>query len=140
MVREVTYLPRAHSDNSPMLLDLSLGPKPGICHWRMEASWLQEEYVKIKCNEAIKLFWTENRNAGSDLPQWEAFKATLRGMFIAEVSGFKKQLASTIQDREKEVSLAEAEYVRGPTREELRTLQDKTRAYCAALTDHLWVW
>lgn len=33
-----------------LLLDIALGPKQGILHWRMEASWLQEEYVKIKCN------------------------------------------------------------------------------------------
>lgn len=83
----------------------------------------------------IKLFWSENKNTGSDLLQWKAFKATLRGVFKAEVSGFKKQPASTIQDREKEVSLADAEYIRGPTGESLRTLQDRTRAYHVALID-----
>lgn len=56
--------------------------------------------MKIKCTEAIKHFWAENGDAGSPLLQWEAFKATLRGVFIAEVHGFKKQLASTVQDKE----------------------------------------
>lgn len=96
------------------------------------ASWLQEEYVKIKCTEAIQLFWKENQGTGFDLLQQKAFKATLSGEFIAEASGFKKQLASSIQDREQEVTLAEAEYVRRPTAEGLR---DKTRAYREILTD-----
>lgn len=56
-------------------------------------------------------------------------------MFIAEVSGFKKQLASSIQDRAQDVSLAEAEYVRRPTEEGLWTFQEKMRAYREALTD-----
>lgn len=135
MVAGTRYLPRVHSDHSPILVDIVVGQRQGIRHWRMEASLLQEEYVKIKCTEAIQLFWTENRDAGSDLIKWEAFKATLRGVFMAEVSGFKKQLASSILDREREVSLAEAEYIRRPTREGLRTLQDKTRAYKEILTD-----
>lgn len=54
LVREVSYLPRALYDHSPMLLELNLGPKLGIHHWRMEASWLQEEYVVIKCRLSIK--------------------------------------------------------------------------------------
>lgn len=98
LVKGVSYLPRALSDHSPMLLELSLGPKPGLRIWRMEASWLQEEYIKIKCTEAIKHFWAENGNSESSLLQWEAFKATLRGVFIAEVQGFKKQVAFVPQN------------------------------------------
>lgn len=100
MVAGTRYLPRVHSDHSPILVDIVVGQRQGIRHWRMEASLLQEEYVKIKCTEAIQLFWKENRDAGSDLIKWEAFKATLRGVFMVEVSGFKKQLASSILDRE----------------------------------------
>lgn len=50
---------------------------------------------------------------------------------MAEVSGFKKQLASSILDREREVSLAEAEYVRRPTREGFlsRIRRGHTRKY-----------
>lgn len=135
MVGETRYLPRVHSDHSPMLLDITLGQRQGIQHWWMEANWLQEEYVKIKCTEAIQLFWKENQDTGSDLIMWEAFKTTLRGVFMVEVSGFKKQLTSSIHDREHEVSLAGAEYVRRPTKEGLRTLQDRTRANREVLTD-----
>lgn len=137
MVREVSYLPRAHSDHSPILLDITLGPKQGIHHWLMEVSCLQEEYVKFKCNDAIRHFWSEHQSTGMDLLQWEAFKATLRGVFIAEVSVYIKQLASSIQDREKEVSLAEAEYIRGLTEEGLRILRDRIWAYREALTDQM---
>ena len=135
LVRAVSYLPRALSDHSPMLLELNLGPKPGIRHWRMEASWLKEDYVQIKCAEGVKHFWAENGNSGSSLLQWEAFKATLRGVFIAEVHGFKKQLASTVQLKETEVTLAEAEYVRDPTSERLLTLRERTREYRTVLMD-----
>lgn len=93
MVGEVLYLPRVYLDHSPILLDITLGQRQGIRHWCMEANWLQKEYVKIKCTVAIQLFWKENHA----LLKWESFKATLRGVFIAEVSGFMKQLASSIQ-------------------------------------------
>lgn len=63
MVGETQYLPRVHS---PMLLDITLGQRQGIRHWRMEAIWL-EEYVKIACTEAIQMFWKENQGTGSDL-------------------------------------------------------------------------
>lgn len=42
LVREIAYLPGVFSDYSPFVLDLSLEPKPGIRHWRMKGSWLQE--------------------------------------------------------------------------------------------------
>lgn len=38
----VHYLPRVISDHSPMSLHLKLGVWQGICHWQMEAYWLQE--------------------------------------------------------------------------------------------------
>lgn len=52
--------------------------------------------------------------------------ATLRGVFMSEMSGFKLQLSSTVKDKETEVSLAEAVYVRDPTRDGLLALQEKT--------------
>lgn len=89
LVREIVYFPRALSDHSPITLDLNLGAKPGIHHWRMQAIWVQEEYVKMKCTQAINLVWVENGATESTHLQWEAFKATLRGLFMSEGSEFK---------------------------------------------------
>lgn len=81
LVDSVQCLPRVHSDHSPMSLHLNLGVRQGIRHWRMEVNWLQE-YVKIKYTQAIGHYWMENGASGSSLLQWEASKATLRGVFI----------------------------------------------------------
>lgn len=109
------YLPRAIYDLSPMSLHLHLGIQQGFHHWRIEANWLQEEYVRIACTKAICHYWVENHASGSRLLPWKAFKATLREVFIAKVRSCKFQLASTVSEVENAVSLAEAAYVREPT-------------------------
>lgn len=64
------------------MLDLKLGAKPEIRHWRIEASWFQEESVEIKYTQAINLFWVENGATVFPLLQQEAFQTTLRGVFV----------------------------------------------------------
>lgn len=135
LISGVRYFPRALSDHSPMEVMLDRNTPRGRRHWHMNVRWLQEEFITLKCRSENDQYWKEN---GADTPvsnQWEAFKATMRGVFGKETKEFSKALNADLKSAELRVTEAERLYILDPSPEKYSIWQDQTRHYKILLSE-----
>lgn len=135
IISGVRYLPRALSDHSPMGVTLNLNVPIGRRQWRLKTQWLQEEYMTLGCKTAINHYWRENGAETSIHNQWEAFKATMRGVFNKETRAFANALNSDIKQVECDAAAAKQEYIQNPSPQTYQFWQDLTRQFKLLLTD-----
>lgn len=136
IISGVRYLPRALSDHSPMEVILDFNVPIGRRQWRMKTQWLQEEYVTLKCKSAISHHWRENGTETTIHNQWEAFKATMRGVFTKETRDFSKALNSDMKHVELDAATAEQKYIQDPSPSTYQPWQDLMRQFRILLTEH----
>lgn len=102
----------------------------------MNVHWLQEEFITIKCKTTIDQYWRENGAETLVANQWEASKATMRGVFTTETRGFSKALNSAVKDADVKAIDGEREYIHDRSPSKHHFWQDQIWQYKLLLTEY----
>ncbi|KAJ1105437.1 hypothetical protein NDU88_002843 [Pleurodeles waltl] len=85
------YQARGISDHPPLLMLVSLGPRPPGKEWRMQTWRLQNMKVVEELEQGTQYYFTENKGSVQSLVVLsEAYKATIRGEIIAGEVGERR--------------------------------------------------
>lgn len=112
-VEGIQYLPRSISDHSPLLLSLKVKPGTNLprAPWKLNAFWLNLFPFHEKVERDIVAYWQRHTDHPDTDTAWDAFKAFLRGIFIAEVNAIKRGTAEQRDQVAQMVKRLEAEYI-----------------------------
>lgn len=92
-ISTVTYATRSVSDHSPLIVTLEARPPSATAKapWKMNAFWLNlfpsHEQIELHIAE----YWRVHASEAPSALSWEAFKAVLRSIFIAEIQAVKRK-------------------------------------------------
>ena len=115
---------RIISDHSPIYLTIASLVRPTRTpRWRFNSSLLLDETFKESLRAQINLYIETNLpSAPSAEIAWEALKAFLRGHIIQHASFKKKESAAKLQKLEEDIGIAETNFMKDTSSDNLNTL------------------
>uniref|UniRef100_A0A803JSY9 Reverse transcriptase domain-containing protein n=1 Tax=Xenopus tropicalis TaxID=8364 RepID=A0A803JSY9_XENTR len=117
LVEDITYLPRAFSDHSPLMLQLKIGQIPSSKMWRLSPLWLANDMVKERNAGEYKEFWENNNGTASISVCWETSKAVARGNLINAITAARNTTKQICKEAENQFNIAEQAHVTNPNAE-----------------------
>lgn len=116
-ISKIEYFPRGVSDHSPVAVWLSAQPPTSLpkAPWKLNAFWLKLFNSPERISSQIELFFNSHKHLIDTIQTWEAFKAYLRGIFIAEIAMVKRNSSVLLEQVGDQVRQLELAYVTDPT-------------------------